>query len=115
LVMVAAAGLAGYYGPSLVVDILAGKRQKAIRMALPDALDLLVVCAEAGIGLDQGLQTVSRELKNVHQALSEEFTLMNLEMLAGVTRADALRQLAARTGEPELRKLVAVLVQTDRF
>lgn len=115
IVLIVAAGYIGFSLPGFVLGSLISKRQTQIRLALPDALDLLVVCSEAGIGLDQGIQTVSRELKSVHPALSDEFTLMNFEMLAGMTRSEALRQLAVRTGEPELRKLVAILVQTDRF
>jgi len=70
---------------------------------------------EAGLGLDQALQYVAREMEAMHPALADEIGLVGLEMRAGKRRSDALRNLADRTGEPELRKLVAILVQTDRF
>jgi hypothetical protein len=78
-------------------------------------LDLLVVCVEAGLGLDQALVNVSRELEMTHKDISDELRLVNLEMQAGKRRADALRNLADRTGEAEIRKLTAILIQTDRF
>jgi len=82
---------------------------------LPDALDLLVVCVEAGQGIDQAIRVVSRELQQTHRDLSEELALASLEMRAGTTRAEALTHMAERTGESEMTKLVSVLVQTDRF
>ena len=84
-------------------------------MSLPDALDLLVVCVEAGLGLDQAISHVSRELHLTHRAISDELGLVTLEMRAGKRRAEALRNLADRTGEAELRKLIATLIQSDRF
>jgi len=91
------------------------QRQEALRLSLPDALDLLVISVEAGLGLDQAIQYVARELSIAHQALAEELGLLHLEIRAGKRRAEALRNLADRTGERELRKLVAVLIQTDKF
>jgi tight adherence protein C len=82
---------------------------------MPDALDLMVISVEAGMGLDQAIQNVSKELAITHRELSEELALVTLEMRAGKRRADALRNLADRTDEPELRKLVAILIQSDRF
>ena len=105
----------GYFFPSFMLDKLITKRQETLRLSLPDALDMMVVSVEAGLGLDQAIQHVARELQMTHKELSEELSLVNLEMRAGKRRADALRNLAERTGEPELQKLVAVLVQTDRF
>jgi tight adherence protein C len=75
----------------------------------------MVVSVEAGLALDQAIQYVSREVAITHPDISDEFQLVNLEIRAGKRRIDALRNLAERTGEPELRKLVAILVQTDRF
>jgi tight adherence protein C len=109
------AGVLGYFGPSFVLDYLIGSRQERIRWGLPDALDLLVVSVEAGLGLDQAIQHVARELVTVHPDVSDELELVNLEIRGGQRRADALRHLADRTGEPELRKLVAIMIQTDRF
>ena len=114
-VLLIAAGLIGYGAPSLYLDYLVGKRQEALKFALPDALDLAVVCVEAGLGLDQALQAVARELHDTHPDLSDELALVNLEMRAGRSRADALRNFAKRTGEPGVRKLVSILIQADRF
>lgn len=115
MVLPVAAAALGFFLPAFVLDFLIARRQQTLRLALPDALDLLVVCVEAGLGLDQALRTVSSELKITHPELCEELSLVSLEMRAGVSRATALNNLAERTGEDEIRKLVAVLVQTDRF
>jgi tight adherence protein C len=90
-------------------------RQHRIRQALPDALDLLVICVEVGLGLDQALLRVAQELRIVHRELSEEFQMVNLEMRVGKTRLEALRELARRTGLEEAKALVAMLIQTERF
>src|SRR5581483_7628563 len=90
-------------------------RQETLRLSLPDALDLLVVSVEAGLGLDQAIQHVARELSVSHPQLSEEMSLVTLEMRAGKRRSEALRNLAERTGESEVQKLVAILIQNDRF
>jgi tight adherence protein C len=113
LVLFGAGG--GFMLPSLRLDSRITKRQKKLRLALPDLLDLLVVAVEAGLGLDQAIQHCSRELEFAHKELSEEMAQVNFEMRAGKRRADALKNLSDRTGEAELRKLVAILVQTDRF
>jgi len=105
----------GWVFPKMLVEKKAKKRQETLRLSLPDALDLLVVSVEAGLGLDMAIQHVARELQVTHPQLSEELLLVSLEMRAGKRRADALRNLAERTGEAELRKLVAILVQSDRF
>jgi len=112
--VVAATGL-GYYAPGYYLESLVKKRQTKLRLSLPDALDMMVVSVEAGLGLDQALQHVAREIEETHPELSDEMGLVGLEMRAGSRRAEALRSLAERTGEEELRKLVAILVQTDRF
>lgn len=106
---------AGFMLPSLRLDSRIAARQKRLRLALPDMLDLLVVAVEAGLGLDQAIQHVARELEFAHRELSEEVAQVNFEMRAGKRRADSLKNLSDRTGEPEVRKLVAILVQTDRF
>jgi tight adherence protein C len=106
---------AGFFGPNEYVRHAAKKRQKHIRKGLPNALDLMVVCVESGLGLDQAIVQVAKELQFAHPEISQEFSLMNLEMKAGSRRADALRNLADRTGVEEVKKLVAVLVQADRF
>ena len=108
-------GLAGYFLPSIWLDTRISNRHDRLRMSLPDLLDLMVVSVEAGLALDQAIQYVSKELVAAHPELCQEFQMATLEMRAGSRRIDALRHLAERTGEPELRKLVAVLIQTDRF
>jgi tight adherence protein C len=94
---------------------VAQRRQHRIRLALPDALDLLVVSVEAGLGLDQALQRVGEELAFAHKDLAEELRLINLELRAGKGRADALRNFGERTGVDDVISLVAMLVQTDKF
>lgn len=114
LAPVLSAGM-GYSLPSFVLGRMVTWRREQIRFALPDVLDLLVVCSEAGCGLDQAMVNVSRELQTVHNAIAEELSLVNMEIMAGKSRADALRNFGRRTGEDEVKKLVAILVQTDRF
>ena len=113
-VALGAAGL-GYVLPGVFLARMAKRRQHRIRLSVPDALDLLVVSVEAGLGLDQAMQRVADELASVHPELSEDMRLINLEMRAGKARAEALRNLADRTGVDDLSSLVAVLVQTDKF
>jgi tight adherence protein C len=105
----------GFFGPNEYVRMRAKKRHKEISRGLPNALDLLVVCVESGLGLDQAILQVSKELDHAHPEISEEFGLVNLELKAGKRRIDALRNLAERAGVEDLRKLVAVLIQADRF
>ncbi|MBV8705673.1 MAG: type II secretion system F family protein [Acidobacteriaceae bacterium] len=105
----------GYCLPAFLLGRLVARRHEQIRLSLPDVLDLLVICTEAGCGLDQAIVNVSRELKHVHPAVSEELSFINIEIMAGKNRADALRNFAKRTGEEEVKKLVAILIQTDRF
>jgi tight adherence protein C len=114
-VLLVAAGIGGYLAPGLYVERLVTARHERLRFGLPDALDLMVISVEAGLGLDQAIQYVGKELAITHKDISEELALVNLEMRAGKRRPDALHNLADRTGEPELRKLVAILVQTDKF
>jgi tight adherence protein C len=110
-----AAGAVGFFGPNEYVRRMAAKRQKEIARGLPNALDLLVVCVESGLGLDQAILQVSKELDHAHPEISEEFGFVNLELKAGKRRVEALRNLAERTGVDDLKKLVAVLIQADRF
>jgi tight adherence protein C len=112
---VAVALAAGFLGPNQYLRRQVKRRQKQIRRGLPNALDLMVVCVESGLGLDQAVLQVAKELQFAHPEISEEFSLMNLELKAGKLRAEALRNLAARTGVDELKKLVGVLIQADRF
>jgi tight adherence protein C len=101
--------------PDLILTWLVRRRQHQIRRALPDALDLLVICVEAGLGLDQGILKVAQELRITHPVLCAELQLVNLEMRVGKTRIEALHELGRRTGLEDIRTLVAMLVQTERF
>jgi tight adherence protein C len=113
--LVGATASVGYFGPNLMLERKVKARQRRLRIGLPDALDLLVIAVESGLGLDQALVSVTRELRSAHKDVTDEFGLVALEMRAGKRRIDALNNLSLRTGEPEVRKLVAVLAQTDRF
>lgn len=114
--LMALAGCAlGYLLPGMALGRLAKRRQHRIRLGLPDALDLLVVSVEAGLGLDQAIQRVGAELDFAHPDLSDELRLINLELRAGKGRVDALHNLADRTGVDDIVSLVAMLVQTDKF
>jgi tight adherence protein C len=106
---------AGWVFPKSFLAKKVLKRQETLRLSLPDALDLLVVSVEAGLGLDQAIQHVARELQVSHPQLSEELSLVMLAMRAGKRRQEALRNFGERTGEGEIKKLVAILVQNDRF
>jgi tight adherence protein C len=107
--------MCGWILPRFLLERRLTNRQEILRLSLPDALDLMVVSVEAGLGLDQAMQHVARELRLSHPELSEDLELVTLEMRAGKRRAEALRNLADRTGEPEVRKLTAILIQNDRF
>jgi tight adherence protein C len=109
------AGVLGFMLPDIWLGRRISYRQQLLRLALPDALDLLVICMEAGLGLDQALMYVSQEMRIAHRELCEEFDLVNAEMRVGKTRMDAFRSLATRTGVDDLQSLVATLLQTDRF
>jgi tight adherence protein C len=105
----------GFFLPRFILKRMIKDRQQRIRLALPDALDLTVICVEAGLALDQALMRVGQDLHHAHPDLSDEFHLVNLEMRAGKPRADALRNLVDRTGVDDIRSLVGTLIQTDRF
>jgi tight adherence protein C len=115
IIIPAAAACAGWFGPGFVLESLVKRRQTAVRYSLPDALDLMVVCVEAGHGLDQAFVRVAKELRLTHKDICDEFSLVTLEMRAGKRRMEALHNLADRTSEPELRKLVAIMIQADKF
>jgi tight adherence protein C len=113
--ILAIAAVGGYLLPDFWLTSRIRKRQHIIRLALPDALDLLVICVEAGLALDQALLRVSQELRIAHPVLCDELEIATGEMRVGKARLDALRDLAARTGVDDLKSLVAMLIQTDRF
>jgi tight adherence protein C len=101
--------------PSYWLDRARSKRQMSIILGLPDALDLMVVCVEAGLGINASLARVAREFHRSNPILSAEFELVTLEIRAGKSSTDALRALSERTGVSEVASLVAMLVQTERF
>ena len=109
------AAACGYYAPVLWLRRAIAIRKDALQRAIPDALDLMVVCVEAGLGLDQAIGRVGEEVKRAHPELSDELNLLALELRTGVSRQEALRNLAHRTDLEDVRNLVALLVQTDRF
>lgn len=110
-----AAGALGFFCPNEYINLRAKKRQKEIRRGLPNALDLMVVSVESGLGLDQAILQVAKELEHAHPEISEEYALVNLELKAGKRRSEALRNMAERSAVDDLKKLVAVLIQADRF
>jgi tight adherence protein C len=105
----------GFFMPPFFLKRSIKKRQRELRWGLADALDLMVVSVEAGLGLNAAMMKVSSELKDVHQAVAYEFEIANLEIRVGRERDEALRNLAERTGVDDLRSLVAMLIQTDKF
>jgi tight adherence protein C len=115
LLMVVYFAATGYVIPSVVVNRRVKARQKEMQKALPDALDLLVVSVEAGLGLNQALVRVSDEIDRVSPVLSEQLALVNLEIRAGTAREEALRNLADRTGLQDIASLVGMLIQTEKF
>lgn len=111
----AVGAIAGFFGPDLVLSYLVTRRQEKIRMALPDALDLLVVCMEAGLGIDQALVRVGDEMILVAPDLADEFQIISREQRAGKPRLDAWRSLADRVDNDFVRQFVTMLIQTERF
>jgi tight adherence protein C len=105
----------GYIMPGFMLAKMAKRRQHRIRLGLPDALDLLVVSVEAGLGLDQAIQRVADELAFAHPDLAEEMKLINLELRAGKARSEALKNFGERTQVDDVVSLVTMLVQTDKF
>ncbi len=115
LTWILAAFIFGFFLPRYVLRRMINNRQLRLRWGLADALDLMVVSIEAGLGLNAALVRVGDELKTVHPDICEEFELTNLEIRVGRERDEALRNLAERTGVDDLRSLTAMLIQADRF
>jgi len=101
--------------PSIVLWMITKGRQDNIFYGLPDALDLMVVCVEAGLGLDQAMRKVSEEMKKTYRVIAEEFSLCNLQLQMGRARNEVLHDLGARTGVDDLKALAAILIQADKF
>ncbi len=111
---IAVAGVA-FYLPDVIVYFFKKSRQDNIFFGLPDALDLMVVCVEAGLGLDQAMRKVSDEMKKSYAVIAEEFGLCNLQLQMGRARNEVLHELGARTGVDDLKALSAILIQADKF
>jgi tight adherence protein C len=109
------AGGFGFYAPEMVLWLVRRSRMEQIFLSLPDALDLLVVCVEAGLGLDAAMRRVCTELKDTAGALCEEFDLANMQLQMGKQRREVLHDLGVRTGVDDMKALVAILIQADRF
>lgn len=108
-------GAIGFYLPILALRILGSKRKQQIFLGLPDALDLMVVCVEAGLGLDQAMRRVAQEMKKSYRIVADEFGLCNLHLQMGRAKAQVLQDLGARTGVDDLRALASILIQADKF
>jgi tight adherence protein C len=112
-VLLTAAG--GYYLPEMMLRFITQKRIERMRNSLPDMIDLMVVCAESGMGIDSAIGRLSREMARTDPDLAQEFYLSSLEMRAGATRIEALRNLALRSRLEDLEDLVSMLIQADKF
>ena len=115
LMMLMFGALLGFYLPSVYLNMRISRRQREFEVALPDALDLMVVCVEAGLTLDAALQRVGHEIGMARPEIAREFGITHMETRIGLPRMQALRNLGQRTGSPALQSLAAMLVQTERF
>lgn len=106
---------AGWFVPGFLLSTRVTRRQKEIQKALPDAIDLLVICVEAGLGLNQALVRVAQEIRHVSRVMTQELALTNMAIRAGTPRDQALMDLAERTGVPDIRSLSTMVIQTERF
>ncbi|MGN6505246.1 MAG: type II secretion system F family protein [Tepidisphaeraceae bacterium] len=108
-------GLIGYLLPTMWLKGKITTNQRMLQLGLPDALDLLVVCVEAGLTVDAGMQRVGEELALAHPIISREFGIAHMESRIGLSRAETLKNMGSRTGNPAIQQLVAMLVQAERF
>jgi tight adherence protein C len=115
LMLIALVGGGLFYAPQIVLNFLKTSRQQEIFLTLPDALDLLVVCVESGLGLDAALRKVTEEMKGHAKVICEEFQLANLQLQMGRPRREVLHDLGVRTGVDDVKSLAAILIQADRF
>ncbi|MCL6505317.1 MAG: type II secretion system F family protein [Pirellulales bacterium] len=112
-VILSAGGL--FYLPDLVLKLIIRSRKQQIFLGLPDALDLMVVCVEAGLGLDQAMRKVAEEMKKTYRVIADEFNLANFQLQVGRPRAEVLHELGTRTGVDDVRSLAAILIQAEKF
>jgi tight adherence protein C len=115
LIRILTVGGIGFYLPDIALRFITKKRQENIFLGMPDALDLMVVCVEAGLGLDQAMRKVADEMKKSYRVIAEEFGLCNVQMQMGRTRSEVLQDLGARNGVDDLRSLASILIQADKF
>jgi tight adherence protein C len=104
-----------FYLPDIVVWFIGSSRKKSIFLSLPDVLDLMVVCVEAGLGLDQAMRKVADEMRKTARVIADEFSLSNFQLQMGRQRSEVLHELGQRTGVDDLRSLAAILIQADKF
>ncbi len=107
--------IVGYILPKLILGFLAKRRMQAVFLGLPDALDLMVVCVEAGLGMDQALRKVADEMNKSHKEIGEEFGIANQQLQFGRTRSEVLTALGKRSGVDDLKQLASILIQADKF
>jgi len=115
IAVISAGAMVGFFGPDLVLSRLVTRRQESIKYALPDALDLLVICLEAGLGIDQAMVRVGEEMRQTSPPLADELQIINREQRAGKPRLEAWRSMAARVDVDFVRQFVSMLVQTERY
>ncbi|QDT07133.1 Bacterial type II secretion system protein F domain protein [Rubripirellula lacrimiformis] len=115
LMKLAGGVVAGFALPSLALGHLGKKRKEKIFLGLPDALDLMVVCVEAGLGMDQALRKVAEEMEKSHKTIGEEFGIANQQLQFGRTRSEVLQALGFRSGVDDLKQLASILIQADKF
>lgn len=115
LLRTAFVSLGMFFLPDIIVILKARKRKEQLFLGMPDALDLLVVCVEAGLGLDQAMRKVAEEMQKSYRVISEEFGLCNLQLQMGRPRGEALQELGSRSGVDDLRQLASILIQADKF
>lgn len=115
LMKVAGGFVIGFGLPSLFLSMQANKRKEKIFLGLPDSLDLMVVCVEAGLGIDQALRKVAEEMLKSHKEIGEEFGIANQQLQFGRTRAEVLQALGFRSGVDDLKQLASILIQADKF
>jgi tight adherence protein C len=115
LIQVLVGGGIMYFIPELVLGILIKRRREGIFLGLPDTLDLMVVCVEAGLGLDQAMRKVSEELKTAYKFIADEFSVANAQLQLGRARSEVLQALGYRSGVDDLRQLASILIQADKF
>jgi tight adherence protein C len=115
IAVISAGAMIGFFGPDLVLSHLVKRRQQSIKYALPDALDLLVICLEAGLGIDQAMVRVGEEMRQTSPPLADELQIIIREQRAGKPRLEAWRSMAARVDVDFVRQFVSMLVQTERY